>query len=128
MTSVRAMRTAIAAAFIASAGPAFAHPKLVSSTPAAQTVVRDTSKLTLTFSERLMPQLSGVALVMTGHPGMPNHPPMKISGFKTNVAADGKTMIAAFPRPLSAGTYQLSWHAVAADTHRITGTFSFTVQ
>src|SRR3546814_9820308 len=65
--------------------PALAHPKLVSSTPAASATVGATNRLTLTFSERLMPRLSGVDLAMTGMPGMANHAPMKIGGATTAV-------------------------------------------
>ena len=75
-----------------------------------------------------MAPVSGIDLAMTGMPGMANHAPMKIAGFKTSVAADGKTLVAVFPRPLPAGTYKLDWHAVSTDTHRITGTLAFTVR
>ena len=86
------------------------------------------TRLQLTYSEKLIPALSGIALTMTAMPGMKSHAPMKVSGFKTSVAADGKTMIVALPRPLPAGTYQVQWHAVAGDTHRITGAYSFRVK
>lgn len=117
-----------AAAILGMTAPAFAHPKLVSSTPAANAAVRSTNVITLRFSERLMPRLSGVEVAMTGMPGMPNHAPMPISGIQTTVGKDGKTLVARFPRPLSAGTYKIDWHAVSADTHRINGSLSFTVR
>ncbi|MCF8709649.1 copper homeostasis periplasmic binding protein CopC [Rhizorhapis sp. SPR117] len=115
-------------ALIAAPTAALAHPKLVSSTPAADATVAKPKAIKLTFSETLVPQFSGFELVMTGMPGMASHDPMKIAGFKTSVASDGKTMVATLPRPLPAGQYELSWHAVAADTHRIEGKFSFTVK
>jgi methionine-rich copper-binding protein CopC len=90
--------------------------------------VAATNRLTLTFSERLMPQLSGIDLAMTGMPGMANHAPMKIGGVQTTVGEDGKTLIAALPRPLAAGTYKLDWHVVSVDTHRIAGSLTFTVR
>jgi len=108
--------------------PALAHPKLVSSTPAASATVGATNRLTLTFSERLMPRLSGVDLAMTGMPGMANHAPMKIGGTTTAVGEDGKTLIVTLARPLTAGSYKVDWHAVAADTHRIVGSLTFTVR
>lgn len=108
--------------------PAIAHPKLVSSAPAARAVVRSTDVVTLAFSERLMPRLSGAEVTMTGMSGMANHGPMKISGVRTTVGPDGRTLVARLPRPLSAGTYRIDWHAVSADTHRITGSLSFTVR
>ncbi|MBN8812345.1 MULTISPECIES: copper homeostasis periplasmic binding protein CopC [unclassified Sphingomonas] len=124
----RIMGAAVSVAIIATASPAMAHPKLVSSTPAAQSVVSNVKQITLTFSERLMPQLSGIDLSMTGMPGMANHKPMKVTGFKISVGPDGKTLVATLPKALPAGTYQIDWHAVSADTHRITGKLTFTVK
>ena len=128
MKSVRVIGAAIAAALVTITAPAIAHPKLISSTPAAQATVTNATQVSLTFSETLMAPVSGIDLAMTGMPGMANHAPMKIAGFKTSVAADGKTLVAVFPRPLTAGTYKLAWHAVSTDTHRITGTLAFTVR
>lgn len=119
----------LAAPLIALALPtaALAHPKLLSSTPAANATVSKTKEIKLTFSEKLVPQFTGIDLTMTSMPGMANHA-MKVSGFKTSVSSDGKTLIATLPRPLPAGGYDLKWHAVAADTHRIEGKFSFSVK
>ncbi|MFN3423817.1 MAG: copper homeostasis periplasmic binding protein CopC [Novosphingobium meiothermophilum] len=108
------------------ATPALAHPKLVSSSPAANTAVAKPTKLTLTFSEDLVAPLSGIELVMTGMPGMANHAPMPIKGFQT--AVTGKVLTVTLPRPLPAGSYDLTWHAVAGDQHRIEGKYSFTVR
>jgi len=120
----------LAAPLIAMALPtaAFAHPKLLSSTPAAGSTAAKPKEIKLVFSERLVAQFSGIDLTMTSMPGMAKHAPMKISGFTTAVAADGKTLVASLPRPLPAGSYTLKWHAVAADTHRIAGEISFAVK
>lgn len=117
-----------AALVLGLSSPALAHPKLVSSNPAASAAVHGANVITLRFSERLMPRLSGAEVTMTGMPGMANHGPMKISGLRTTVADDGKTLVARPPRPLAAGTYRVDWHAVSADTHRITGSVTFTVR
>lgn len=109
-------------------GAALAHPKLLSANPAANATVARPTKLTLGFSETLIPQLSGIELTMTGMPGMANHTPMPIKGFKTGVAPDGKTMVVTLPRALPAGSYELAWHIVGADQHRIEGKYSFTVK
>jgi methionine-rich copper-binding protein CopC len=110
------------------AAPAIAHPKLVSASPADGSTVQKPSNISLTYSERLMPQLSGIDLTMTGMPGMAGHQPMKIAGFTTSVSADGNTLVAALPRPLPAGTYTLKWHVVSTDTHRVEGSLTFTVK
>jgi hypothetical protein len=46
----------------------------------------------------------------------------------TSVAADGKTLKATPKARLAPGSYRVDWHAVAADTHRIKGSFAFTVR
>ena len=118
---------AIATAGLFLSAPALAHPKLLSSTPAANASVAAPSRITLTFSESLMPKLSGAEIVMTGMPGMPNHR-MAVTGFQTSTDADGKTLVLALARPLSAGSYQVAWHVVSTDTHRVQGNLAFTVK
>jgi methionine-rich copper-binding protein CopC len=105
---------------------AFAHPKLLNTTPAANSTVAKPASISLTFSEDLVGPLSGVDLVMTGMPGMADHKPMPIKGFTAR--AKGKTLGVSLPRPLPAGSYQLTWHAVAADQHRVEGSYTFTVR
>ncbi|HYY28740.1 MAG TPA: copper resistance CopC family protein [Chthoniobacterales bacterium] len=39
----------------------------------------------------------------------------------------GATMTVSLPK-LPAGTYRVSWQAVATDTHRTSGTFDFTIE
>jgi len=46
---------------------------------------------------------------------------------KKDVKVSGSTMTVSVPK-LSAGTYKVSWKAVATDTHKTNGTFNFTVQ
>lgn len=109
-------------------GAALAHSKLVSSSPAANATVAKPAKLTLTFSETFLAPMSGIDLVMTGMPGMADHPPMPIKGFKTALAPDGKTMVVTLPRALPAGDYNLKWHIVGADQHKMEGGYSFKVK
>lgn len=106
---------------------ALAHPKLLSASPAANATVGATKRVTLNFSERLLPKLSGGELVMTGMPGMAAHGPMKVAVTAT-VGSDGKTLDLVAARPLAAGSYRLDWHVVSTDTHRITGSLGFTVR
>ena len=113
------------AALIAMPVGALAHPRLTGATPKANSTVSKPRQLVLVFSETLVAPLSGIELTMTGMPGMANHPPMPIRGFTTRVT--DKTMTVNLPRPLPAGTYLLTWHAVAADQHRIENRYSFTV-
>lgn len=110
------------------AGAVEAHPRLVGTFPSANKGVAPTNRVSLTFSERLLGPMSGGDVLMTGQPGVPHHPPMKIAGFRPSVLADGKTLQLASPRPLAKGNYQVKWHAVAADTHRVAGAFAFQVR
>ena len=121
-----ALLVAPALAMLALPGAAFAHTKLLSSAPAANATVAKPTKLTLTFSETLVGPLSGIELTMTAMPGMADHPRMPIRGFTIKV--EGRTMTAKLPRPLPAGTYELKWHVVSADQHRMENTFNFNVR
>ena len=108
---------------------AFAHAKLLSSTPAANaTVSKDKAKsITLVFNEKLMASTVKAELVMTAMPGMKDHPPMKVA-FSSMMGKDGKSAMLMLKRPLAAGTYKVKWAAAGADTHRMEGEFAFTVK
>ncbi|CCA93214.1 MULTISPECIES: copper homeostasis periplasmic binding protein CopC [Novosphingobium] len=127
MTPVRTLLAAFGLATALISGTAAqAHPKLVSSTPAADATVERPARIELRFNETLVNQFSGIDLVMTDMPGM-KMPPMKIA-VDTSVGADGKTLVAVPKSALHTGTYKLDWHAVTADTHRVNGTFNFKVK
>ncbi len=120
--------SALAVAGLATSGAAFARAKLVNATPAASAKVSNVRALSLTFSEAVTDKQSGVEIVMTSMPGMTHHAPMKVSGFKTALSADRKTMSITLPRALPAGTYDVKWHAITADTQKGEGTYSFAVK
>ena len=105
-----------------------AHAKLVASTPAANATVARPTKIDLRFSEAVIASTVSVQLAMTGMPGMVNHAPMPMKGFTAKIGKDRKSMTLMLRRPLAAGTYRVSWAAAGADTHRLTGTFNFTVR
>ncbi|HEP9100189.1 TPA: copper homeostasis periplasmic binding protein CopC [Pseudomonas aeruginosa] len=115
----------IAAALFATA--AFAHPELLSSSPADKSQGPAPAKIELKFSETLTPQFSAASLVMTGMPGMPNHGTMKINASVAG-AGDGKTMVITPASPLAAGDYRVEWRAVSSDTHPVKGSFTFQVK
>jgi copper resistance protein C len=107
--------------------PAFAHPKLLSATPAPNAVTAPTARVQLVFSERLVAQFSGAEIVMTDMPGMKMHGPMKMPA-KASISSDGKTLVLTLAKPLPKGGYRIDWHVVSADTHRVKGNYSFKVQ
>lgn len=114
-----------ALALLMGAAPAFSHAKLISSTPAAGATASGVKTVTLTFDDALMAPLSGLDIVMGAMPGMAAG---KITGVKVKVGPDGKSLVATLPKPLHAGSYDVNWHVVSDDNHRITGKVSFTVK
>lgn len=125
---IKLVAAALALSVIALASTAQAHPKLVSAMPAANSSNAQTKELRLTFSETLVPQFSGMTIVMTDMPGMKMTAPMAVGKVTSSVTADGKTLVGTLPSRLPAGTYKLGWHAVTADTHRVEGNYSFIVK
>ena len=128
MFKLRIALTAPVLAGLAFAGTAQAHTRLMSSSPAANTTVAKPGKVVLNFNERVVVNFTGANLVMTSMPGMAGHQLMAITGFTSAMSADGKTLTLQMRRALTAGTYQLKWHAVGDDTHRTQGAFSFAVK
>ncbi|MEY4869465.1 MAG: hypothetical protein RIS11_659 [Pseudomonadota bacterium] len=124
-------RALFAAAMVVALGTstaAAAHTKLVSSTPAANATVEKPGKIVLVFNEKLMAKFAGAELTMTGMPGMSDHQPMKMTGFTTALGADGKTLTLLMKRALPSGSYELKWFAAGADSHRMEGSFQFSVK
>ena len=121
------IRSMVAATVALASSIAMAHPKLVSSTPADKAEVSAPQKIELLFSENLLTQFSGANLVMTGMPGMASHAPMKMAA-RVSASSDPKAMVITPAQPLPAGSYRVEWRAVSADTHPVTGNFSFTVK
>ncbi len=122
-----AARFAVIAATATLASAAYAHPKLLSSTPQENAEGAAPEKIELHFSENLMTQFSGAALVMTGMPGMSSHAPMRVAA-KVSGSDDPKVMVIAPSQPLPAGTYRVDWRAISSDTHPVTGKLVFTVK
>lgn len=109
------------------AGPAEAHPRLVTSNPANGATVRNINSVQLQFSESLVPAFCRAELTMTGMPGMRNHRPMKMP-VRSSVLKDGRTMVVTSRTRLQPGNYRLNWRAVSTDTHRVDGQVTFLVR
>ncbi len=100
---------------------AFAHPKLVKSDPAGDAVIASPKELRLSFNEELVPKFSGVELK--------DQKGQKVEiGTIAADPTDKKQLVIQLSKPLAKGLYQVDWHAVAADTHRVQGSYSFTVK
>lgn len=105
----------------------FAHPDLLSSTPADKSEGSAPAKIELKFSETLNTQFSGANLIMTDMPNMPGHGAMKMTA-SVSSGSDGKTMVITPTSALPAGSYRVDWRAVSSDTHPIKGNISFQVK
>jgi methionine-rich copper-binding protein CopC len=115
-----------------SAAPALAHPKLISSAPAAGASVAPTDRLDLYFSEPLERAFTG-ATVYAVKPRLMNgrfvDHEVALSGVTGALdPADSKTLMLTARTVLPAGDYKVGWHAVSTDTHRQTGSYRFTVK
>lgn len=115
------------ASALAAPTSAFAHTKVVASTPAQGVTVKAPRSVTLTFSEALLPPTAAASIVMTAMPGMANHGEMVIRNFTTAWSNGNKTMTLSLKQPLRAGTYDVRWQAAGADGHRMKGAISFIV-
>lgn len=104
-----------------------AHTRLVGSTPAANSTVSKVTSVNLQFNEKIVASTLKAELVMTGMPGMANHAPMQVP-FSSMMGKEGKSAMLMLKRPLTAGTYKVTWSAAGADTHRMGSEFSFTVK
>lgn len=110
---------AVAAAVAFAAGPAAAHARLVSATPAPNSTVAATRSISLTFSERTVAAFSGFDVVNAAGEKVEVH---------TSVAEDGKTLTGTLARPLAAGAYRIDWRIASGDGHRMTGSYTFSVR
>lgn len=124
----RFLSISMAAALLFSPTLASAHAKLVASTPAANVTVAKPGKIELKFNEKIIAKMAKAEIVMTGMPGMADHAPMPITGFTAKMGPDGKSMTLQLKRALTAGTYKVTWYAAGADTHRLSGNFTFKVK
>lgn len=118
ITMKRSVFAVAAVATFLAASEAAAHAKLVSANPAVGATGSAPRQIVLRFSEKLQPKFSAFDVTYHGAPV-----PMK-----TAVGRDRRTLVGAPTRPLARGAYQVMWHAVTADTHRIKGSYTFTVR
>ena len=113
---------AFAVAMSGLTGAALAHPALLGGQPGPNAVVSARPReLRLTFSEPLFINFSGVEITNARGAKLP-------LGRPTLARGDGKVLVVHLKTALPAGVYTVSWHAVSADTHRITGSYRFTVR
>nr|WP_318381331.1 CopC domain-containing protein YobA [uncultured Enterobacter sp.] len=100
----------------------FAHAHLKNQYPAANAQVDAAPQaLTLSFSEGIEPQFSGVSL--TG----PKQETVKTGAVKRN-ENDKMQLIVPLDQPLTPGQYTVDWHVVSVDGHKTKGDYTFSVK
>jgi methionine-rich copper-binding protein CopC len=118
MTTIAAVAM-IAASLLNSA--ALAHPELKSAEPAAGAAAATSPKqIRITFTEAVIPQFSGAEVKDQAGKTI-------ATGKATVDPANRKQLVVPVNEPLPPGDYKVEWHAVSDDTHRVKGSYSFSV-
>lgn len=106
-------------ASLAAVSPAFAHAFLVKADPAVgSTVTTAPARLLMTYTEGLELPFCSVTVKSTSGT-IENSKPQAVPGHRNEMSV---------PLHITApGTYTVTWHAVAVDTHHTQGHFSFSV-
>ena len=102
------------------AGTASAHAELLSSFPANQQLLEEApTEIALQFTEAVDPIDPGIRL-------------LDADGNEVEIGAADQTagsdrMRASLPTTLADGTYVVAWQGVSADSHRVRGSFTFSI-
>lgn len=107
-------------AVLAGASTALAHAELLSSFPANQELLEVApTEIALQFTEGVDPIEPGIRLVNA------DGDDVELGAVDQSTGSD--RMRAAIPATLDDGTYVVAWQAVSADSHRVRGSFTFSV-
>jgi len=118
LTTIAALTTLTASLL---SGAAYAHPEFQSADPAPGAATTTSPKqIRITFNENVIPKMSGVEVKdQTGK--------IIATGKAMSDPANKKLLVVPVSEQLSPGDYKVEWHAVSDDTHRVKGSFSFSV-
>lgn len=96
----------------------FAHTKLISSSPAANEVVRnEVSEISMVFSTEVEPLSSFEVKDQNGN-----------SYAVSDIQIEKEQMKGTLKKPLPSGSYTVNWKIVGRDGHPISGSYSFNVE
>lgn len=117
---VRALAALCLAALCLSPGLAFAHAFLIRAVPpAGARLVAPPPRLTLIYTEAVVPHFCQVAVHGPGGAAVPAGRAHAVPGHPAELSVR-------LPH-LAPGHYTVTWHAIATDAHRTEGRFGFTV-
>jgi len=102
-------------------GAAYAHPEFQSADPAPGAATTSSPKeIRITFNENVITKMSGVEVKdQTGK--------IIATGKAIPDLANKKLLVVPVSEQLPQGDYKVEWHAVSDDTHRVKGSFSFSL-
>lgn len=107
-------------ALLLCASAAHAHPQLQSAEPAAGATAASPKQIRIIFNEAVIPQFSGADV------RDPSGKLIPTSKSETD-PANKKILIVPVSQELAPGEYKVDWHAVSDDTHRVKGSYTFSV-
>ncbi|CAG9239153.1 Protein yobA precursor [Paraburkholderia tropica] len=118
--AIRSLRLLAATVALAGAQLAWAHAYPTHQTPAAgSTVAAGQTTVAIDFDDELEPAFSSIDVTDAAGKSVIRE--------KAAVDATNKKRMSVAVNPLGAGQYAVKWIAVAADGHRTTGHYNFTV-
>lgn len=110
----------VLAILVMGAGQASAHAVLGATNPGSQSVLQKAPKqVTLTFGEQVQVTARGVRVLGPDGSEVDNHKAGHITGRGDTVGVGLKAT--------AQGTYTVAWHVVSADSHPVSGAFTFSV-
>lgn len=110
----------MAALLALAASPTLAHPTLQDAAPFPETTLRRApATLRLTFSEAVIPAFSRITLARQGGAAVKTGAPIK--------GRDPKILAVPITGRLAPGSYKVEWRVVSKDTHRVEGSYAFTL-
>jgi methionine-rich copper-binding protein CopC len=99
-----------------------AHPELRTTDPPVGAAIPGSPKeIRMSFTENVIPKFSGVEV-------RDQSGKLIVTATATADPNDKKQLVVPIQEPLPPGAYNVDWHAVSVDTHRVQGRFSFPVE
>jgi methionine-rich copper-binding protein CopC len=101
---------------------AYAHPRVKSTLPADdETFANSPTSIQIEFTERPVAKFSRIELLDARNQAVPVGPSEVLT-------SNNKVLVAPIKSKLDPGDYTVVWHAVAADTHRVEGRYTFHIK